>query len=180
MIRFLLIFILISCAHKKNVSKSDAKYKRGDWEHWSDDDHNCLNTRQEILKARSHVAVTMNKKGCKVVTGMWDDYYYPEVHTQSKKVDIDHLIPLKYAHMHGAQGWSHEHKEKFANDPENLVITNKSYNRKKGAKGIDQWLPAHKEYACKYIHDWMKIKSKYNLIVTEKEKNTIQQIACPN
>lgn len=176
MIRLLIFTLLVSCAHQtKEASK---KYVRKEWSHWTDDDNNCLNTRQEILKARSHVNVTMNKKGCSVVQGMWDDYYYPEVHSHANKVDIDHIVPLKYAHDHGAKNWSYELKEQFANDHENLVVTNKTYNRKKGAKGIDQWLPSHKEYACKYVEDWLYIKDKYKLIVTDREKNTIATLRC--
>lgn len=116
----------------------------------------------------------MNKRGCIVKSGEWKDYYYPEVHTLASKVDIDHLVPLKYAHDNGAASWSEERKETFANDPENLVITNRSYNRQKGAKGIDQWLPVNKEYACKYIRDWMKIKKKYHLIIRDQERNAVQ------
>ena len=69
-------------------------------------------------------------------------------------------------------------KEAFANDPENLVITFKSYNRKKGAKGIDEWLPVNHDYACKYIKDWQWVKSKYNLSIGPKEQNIISNSKC--
>jgi hypothetical protein len=169
---FLLLF-LISCAHEPFK-----KYSRHDWTHWSDGNHDCLNTRGEILKARSLVRPILNKKGCKVISGKWNDYYYPEVHTIAKKVDIDHLVPLKNAHLSGAARWDRAKKETFANDPENLVITNLSYNRKKGAKGIDAWLPSKKEYACKYIVDWINIKKKYQLAMLEAELNTVRKSEC--
>ena len=118
----------------------------------------------------------MDKRGCKVKIGKWKDYYYPEIHLLASKVDIDHLVPLKHAHDVGASGWSHAQKEKFANDPENLVITNLRYNRQKGAKGIDEWLPRHKDYACKYISDWVKIKKKYSLRLREEERYSIENL----
>lgn len=173
----LILAILIACAHQVTKT-SHPKYSRSSWKHWTDDDGNCLNMRQEILKSRSLVKVKLNKKGCTVVSGKWDDYYYPEIHTKSKTVDIDHLVPLKLAHDQGGYEWSAEKKERFANDPENLVITNRSYNRKKGAKSIDQWLPVHQEYACKYIRDWKHIKKKYGLMITESEQKTIQVSRC--
>ena len=110
--------------------------------------------------------------------GLWDDYYYPETLTAASLVDIDHLVPLKHAHMSGAQGWSKKRKLEFANDPMNLVITNKSYNRRKGAKGIHEWLPVNRGYACKYVRDWFKVKMKYGLIVKADEGGTVERLQC--
>lgn len=171
----LFLSLLLSC------SASHARYKRKDWNHWSDPDGNCLNTRQEILKQRSLVPVTLNKKGCTVKEGKWDDYYFAEVHTQASKVDIDHLVPLKHAHDHGGNGWSAAQKEKFANDPENLVVTNRKYNRIKGAKGIHQWLPVDKLYACKYVRQWLSVKKRYSLRVSTPEETTANTLLkhCP-
>lgn len=175
MTKFLILFILWACTQQPVIQK---KYIRSEWHHWNDLDKNCRNTRQEILLKRSEIPVKFNKKGCTVVSGKWKDYYFPEIHTSSKQVDIDHLIPLKHAHDMGGSLWSTSLKEKFANDPENLVITNKKYNRIKGAKRIDQWLPVHQDYACKYIADWIKIKKKYALSFTEIERKSIAQSSC--
>ncbi len=174
MTKLLFLLFAISCAQLPHSKK----YNRKDWKHWVDSDHNCLNTRSEILKLRSRGTVSFNKKGCTVISGVWDDYYYPEVHTNAKKVDIDHLIPLKNAHQTGGSAWNKIEREVFANDPENLVITNLTYNRKKGAKGIDGWLPVHKNYACKYIKDWAKLKKKYSLQMTAKEQQTLKLSDC--
>jgi hypothetical protein len=177
--RLLLIFLL-SCSslQEKKPRLPEGSYKRSEWSHWIDRDKDCQNTRQEILIERSKVLPVLDRKGCRVKSGSWDDYYYPEILTRSKDVDLDHLIPLKHAHIAGAALWSREQKENFANDPENLVITNKRYNRQKGAKGIDQWLPIHRNYACKYIKDWAKLKKKYQLTMTKKEQDTISISGC--
>ncbi len=170
----LVLIFLASCANLP----SGAKYNRKDWKHWIDQDKNCLNTRQEILKERSLVSVQLNPKGCTVVIGKWQDYYHPEVHIHAKKVDIDHLVPLKNAHLSGAREWGKKERQIFANDPENLVITNRSYNRQKGSKGIDGWLPVHKAYACKYLQDWIKIKKKYSLLIQPMEQQAIDISNC--
>ena len=170
---FSLVFF-ISCSTNKVYHANPKKgYLRSDWPHWIDKDSNCLNTRAEILKTRSEIPVKMNKKGCGVKKGRWQDYYFPEVHTKASKVDIDHLIPLKHAHDNGGATWSLKEKEEFANDPENLVITNRHYNRQKGSKGIDEWLPKDRSYACKYIYSWINIKKKYSLNLNEQEQKTI-------
>ncbi|MCM2350045.1 MAG: HNH endonuclease family protein [Bacteriovoracaceae bacterium] len=172
---FILLFALSCAQQPPSVSKT---YHRKEWKHWTDTDRDCLDTRNEILKSRSLVAVKMNKRGCKVAAGKWADYYYPEVHTNPKKIDIDHVVPLKNAHDTGGAYWTKKEKETFANDPQNLVITNRSYNRKKGSKGVDGWLPVHQEYACKYIKDWIIIKNKYGLKLTHQEQNTIKAARC--
>jgi hypothetical protein len=158
-----------------------AKYKRSEWKHWIDTDHNCLNTRQEILKKRSLETVVLSKKGCTVKGGLWQDYYYPEKHTSADQVDIDHLVPLKHAYDHGGKIWTEKQKRDFANDEENLVITNRKYNREKGSQSIATWLPLHKNYACKYLLDWMKIKKKYALEITSEEQKSFDQgiKSCP-
>ena len=174
MYKILLILFTFSCAR----TGLDQKYNRKEWKHWIDSDRDCLDTRNEILHMRSKISAKLNARGCKVVSGIWEDYYYPTQLKETKMIDIDHLIPLKNAHENGGFDWTQNERAIFANDPENLVITNRSYNRKKGAKGIDSWLPVHKIYACKYIHDWIKIKKKYRLKITNKENLAIQMNNC--
>ena len=176
--KLLLLLLVFSCSHRPPAHE---KYSRKDWQHWIDENRNCLDTRAEILKLRSLVPVLTNKKGCKITHGKWEDYYYPEIHTLAKFVDIDHLVPLKNAHLSGAASWGHRSKEEFANDPDNLVVTNRSYNRQKGAKGIDEWLPVNKDYACKYIKHFVRIKNKYSLKLLDGERNTYNLLRkeCP-
>ena len=175
----LLLLILASCAHGPHDQNSEdefKKYVRKDWKHWIDQDRNCLDTRGEILIKRSSVPVELNKKGCRVIHGKWEDFYHTQIHTTAAQVDIDHVVALKNAHLSGGANWSNRSKEEFANDPENLVITNKAYNRQKGAKGIDQWLPVKKEYACKYIKKWVSVKNQYTLNILPNEQKTIDEI----
>lgn len=175
------MILFTACSHTNNVTPVPVahehyRYERKLYKHWTDDNKNCLNTRDEILKARSIGPVMMKKKGCKVISGVWEDYYYDETLTEAKLIDIDHIVPLKNAHESGAFKWNAKEREAFANDPENLVITNKRYNRQKGAKGIDSWLPVNKDYACKYLKDWIKIKTKYKLLLSLAEMNSINAL----
>jgi hypothetical protein len=171
---FILIFVFLF----SQLSFSGT-YHRKQWRHWIDEDRDCQNTRQEILISRSEDPVILNKKGCVVKRGKWRDYYFDEILTLANQVDVDHLVPLKHAHVMGGEKWSKIEKKQFANDPENLVLTNKIYNRKKGAKSISEWLPLDRTYACKYIADWMKIKKKYHLIIPPKELETQALLKCP-
>jgi len=167
-------FLILICA-----LAFGAPYKRQAFKHWTDSDHDCQNTRQELLIARSEVPVTFTKKkNCTVSTGRWNDFYYDEVLTNAREVDIDHVVPLKHAWLTGAETWTKEKRSEFANDLENLVITNKKYNRQKGAKTILEWMPINRDFACQYAKRWFLIKNKYQLLISDEERMNYSLLKC--
>ena len=156
-----------------------AKYSRNTWGYPSDKNKDYKNTRAEVLIKRSKVSVRFKDESkCYVISGSWSDYYYPQTHTEASAVEIDHLIPLFHAYNTGAKLWSKKQKSQFANDPNNLVITQRKYNRSKGAKTILDWLPLNKAYACKYMQQWFKIKNEYKLLISDKEIDFLKQAKC--
>jgi hypothetical protein len=168
------LILLTSCVTMAPKEPAPGPYVRSEWKHWIDEDKDCEDTRAEILKQRSEVPVKIDPKSCTVRSGSWKDYYYPEVHVLASKVDIDHLIPLKHAHESGGANWTAEQKMRFANDPRNLVITNRKYNRTKGAKTPLEWLPSKREYACKYLKDWLALKKSYRLRIASDENSAVE------
>jgi hypothetical protein len=156
-------------------------YERKLFQHWVDADGDCQNTRVEILIQESKEPVTFrkSKKGaCSVTKGKWQDFYFDETLTDPKLIDIDHVVPLKHAWDTGASTWTKENREKFANDPLNLVVTNRKYNRQKGAKTILEWMPIKRDYACKYAERWLAIKKKYELSISAQERDYYSQLKC--
>lgn len=120
--------------------------------------------------------VKVGKDGCTVLSGtMVNDPYTGKTYdwqrgrNTSMAVQIDHIIPLKYAWMHGADKWDQETREQYANDPDVLVAADGPANAAKGAKGPSQWEPENKGYTCQYAKDWLKIADKYNLSVDKAD-----------
>ena len=113
--------------------------------------------------------------GCRVVSGLWNLPYSGGSTTSASQIDIDHIIPLKWAHGHGGDRWSSARKRAFANDPDNLLATYYSANRSKGAKGPDQWMPAINK--CSYALRWEGLIEKYGLLTTTGEMVAIDR-AC--
>jgi hypothetical protein len=140
-------------------------YDRDDWGGWIDEDGDCQNTRAEILIRDSQTQVSFD--GCRVVSGLWNLPYTGGSTTSASQIDIDHIIPLKWAHGHGGDRWSDARKRAFANDPDNLLATSSSANRSKGAKGPDQWMPAINR--CSYAQRWDRLIEKYGLVTTTEE-----------
>lgn len=163
--------ILITLLFSLNLLAQTPSYDRKEFRHWDDEDRDCRNRRAEVLKDRSLESVTYRKSRrglCTVKTGKWNDFYFDEVQNRASMVDIDHVVPLKNAWDSGAHNWSKFEREQFANDPLNLVITNRKYNRQKGAQTPLTWAPIDRKYYCKYLLRWIKVKQKYELLIEKQ------------
>ena len=69
-------------------------YDRDLYGSWIDADGDCQNTRHEVLIAESTEPVTLDARGCRVVSGRWEAPYTGRVFTNAQNLDIDHFIPL--------------------------------------------------------------------------------------
>ena len=177
LLTFIFSFLLPIIAFSQPLS-----YDRSDWRHWEDFDRDCQNTRHELLISSSLEYVTFtNENMCTVDRGRWIGPYTGNTFTLASDVDIDHIIPLKYAHDHGGGEWSILLKKVFANDNENLLIVEDNANQSKGARGPSEYLPRI-EYQCEYAAKWAYLAKKYELILDPLDNNLINQIldSCQN
>ena len=111
----------------------DVKYNRKDWKHWSAQNGNtCWNTREQALYNQGKDVVLLDKnkkettdinKACFIKSGTWVDPYSGETFTKPGDLDVDHTVPLNAAAKMGAQSWSPEQKEIFANDLQYVSMT---------------------------------------------------------
>ena len=154
-------------------SSFSSLYHRDDWEHWIDEDNDCMDTRAEILIRDSAAPVAFySNQQCEVAAGRWPLPYTGGVTHDPGTIDIDHIVPLKWAHGHGGDRWSLARKREFANDPDNLLAVHASANRSKGSKGPDDWMPLIDR--CGYAKRWEKVLAKYDLIVVPQERQALQ------
>lgn len=161
-------------------------YKRSLYVHWIDADGDCQDTRAEVLiRDDDDGQVEFRGAGeCVVARGTWVDPYTGQTFQDAKKLDVDHVVPLKNAHESGAWAWSRERRREYANhlrDPAHLLAVSASENRKKGAKGPDEYLPPNAAFHCDYIRIWIRIKETWELEMTEAESEAVQHVraSCP-
>lgn len=163
-----------AAAYSKTAS--DSGYSRSKFgSGWDDEDGDCQNTRHEMLLEQSLSPVSYkSSRGCQVTHGRWISPLTNEVIYDSSKIDIDHLVPLKWAWDHGSRNWDQARREEFANDPVNLLSVEASLNRQKGAKGPAEWLPPSNR--CGYVSRFTRVVKRYRLTLTDGESRSFKSL----
>ncbi|GAM71787.1 secreted protein [Vibrio sp. JCM 19236] len=160
----------------KSQSTTDNEYSRSKFGHgWADLNGDCQDARAEALIAQSVSTVSFKTdKACRVVSGRWVSLFTGNTIYSASEIDIDHVVPLKWAWDHGADSWTEEKRKAIANDPANLIAVEASLNRQKGAKGLDEWLPQANQ--CQYILRFMRIKQKYGIELSPAKSESYKAI----
>ncbi|QKW06265.1 HNH endonuclease [Streptomyces sp. NA04227] len=148
-------------------------YSRDKYPHWSGQDGSC-DTREAVLKRDGKDVET--DSSCKATSGSWFSEYDGETWTAAGDVDIDHLVPLAESWRSGANGWTNDQREGFANDmsqPQLIAVTD-NVNQAKGDKDPAKWMPPTTSYHCTYVRMWVQVKHHYKLTVDEAEKSALE------
>ena len=145
------------------------EYQREFFGVWSDEDHDCMNTRHEILGVMSTGPITMSTDGCQVVRGRWLDPYTGRTFFNASDIDIDHVVPLYWAWERGAWSWPTDKLVAFGNDPRNLEAVDDATNRAKGSKSPIDWLPPKASYQCQYLVHFLRVVAIYELDIPSDE-----------
>ena len=147
---------------------------------WSDT--GGCDTRDRILTRDLSAKTYLDS--CRVASGVLADPYTAERIRYTRgasEVDIDHVVALSDAWQKGAQQWTPERRVAFANDPLELLAVDAHTNRSKGDGDAATWLPANKAFRCAYVAQQVAVKLKYQLWVTQAEKDAIDRVlaTCP-
>lgn len=151
-------------------------FNPSDWSFEEDFDNDCQSTRQEmlVLTSRSELRYT-NPRNCVVRLGEWLDEYTGDIFTVATQLDLDHVIPLLYAHTHGGDRWSASKKLEFANDPLNLMLVERRELRRKSNRGPRRYLP-REAFQCEYAQLWRAISAKYQVDLESSDETTLRRI----
>ena len=156
------------------AKKAERGYERSAFgSGWDDEDGDCRDSRAEALIATSTTEVRFaDDRRCRVVTGRWISPFTGKVILNAADIDIDHVVPLAWAWERGAGRWPSEKRERFANDPVNLLPVETSLNRSKGAQGPDEWLPPANQ--CGYVARFVRVVRLYDLQPSTQETSWCQ------
>ncbi|GAA2043422.1 hypothetical protein GCM10009720_25350 [Yaniella flava] len=154
---------------------------------WLDPDGNGCDGRNDIL-SRDLESVIHDDDGCTVLTGVLQDPFtataidFMRGAETSQEVQIDHVVALSDAWQKGAQQLSEEQRERFANDPLNLLAVDGPANQQKSDGDAATWLPPNTDFRCEYVAVQTAVKAKYELWVTQAEYAAIRDVLtnCPD
>ena len=155
-----------------------AGYDRDRFDHWTDADGDCLDTRDEVLRQESRVPAS--GPACDISTGRWLSYYDHARWTDDDDVDIDHLVPLAEAWDSGARRWNDGTRRRLANDLRDgraLVAVTDDVNQSKGDQDVAEWLPPRRGEHCRYVRQWVAVKVRWSLRVDRPERRALRREA---
>lgn len=147
-------------------------YSRAQFPHWSTVSGTC-NTRETVLKRDGVNVVT--DSACAAVSGSWYSEYDGATWTAASDVDIDHMVPLAEAWRSGANSWTTDRRQQFANDltrPQLIAVTD-NVNQAKGDLDPGKWLPPRTAYRCTYARMWVQVKQYWGLSMDSGEKTAL-------
>src|SRR5699024_7953215 len=162
--------------------RSEDDYERDEFgDGWASIGGGC-DTRDQILN-RDLVEITYeNGSDCEATDGTLHDPYTGttiEGHL-SEDVQIDHIVSLGDAWYSGAEDWSSEKREAFANDPANLVAVDAGENMSKSDDAISEWYAerdAPSEAAeCRYAAQYVDVLATYDLPVTRDDYKLLKKL----
>ena len=173
-----------------SLSNPIPSYSRDSFgQRWADVDRNGCDTRNDILaRDLARPIFKEGTRGCVVVAGTLAEPYTGEIiefqrgADTSALVHIDHVVALADAWSAGASRWDLSERERFANDPLNLLAVDGDANQDKSAARADQWLPPDEGFRCAYVARQVAVKSTWNLSVTDSERQAMANVlaSCPD
>ena len=163
-------------------------------ESWTDETsapggHNGCDTRNDILDRdlidKTYVAISRCPTA--VATGTLRDPYtnatvpFLRGNQTGASVQIDHLVPLALAWDLGARNWTDDMRERFANDPANLLAVDGPTNQDKGDKEPSLWMPPNAAFHCQYAMQFIAVLRGYRLPVDAASAPVLRSAAatCP-
>jgi Protein of unknown function (DUF1524) len=173
--------------HDLTPPQPTEKYARdhhfGSWIDFSSEP-SCLTTRGLVLARDTTAPIEVYPDDpCYVLKGKWWDPYTNKQFVDAKKVQVDHVVPLKEAYIAGAYKWSWKKRCAYSNFLGNnyhLIAVDGPTNTQKSDQGPDRWMPPNQQFHCEYVSHWLHIKAIWNLMLSEDEVLAIRQVIKSN
>ena len=133
----------------------------------------CLDVSERVLVARSAIPVTWaDQLECVADGGLWNDRYLGATLDSVIDVEVQPLIPVENVHISGGSDWTPDTRQSYLADidhPATLHIFAAQGGHNPRAQAPDEWRPSNRNIWCAYAVDWVAVKARWELTVTEAE-----------
>ena len=109
----------------------------------------------------------------KVTNGLWYDHFTDTYFTNTKNLQIDHIVPVAEAKRSHTNEWTASEIKEFFNTNINsgLLPVYSKENNKKGAHPPSEYLPPNTNFQAIYIDMYVNTKNHYQLKLNANETN---------
>lgn len=151
-----------------------------DPEQWSYVSNDCRSISELVLIERSRVEVGYaDEAECVVATGSWLDRFQRQTLTNSMEVSVEPIIPHSVVFRSGGWRWDEATVMAFSSDVDfraawSVVTTDSGYNPRN--QSVESWRPPGADQQCTYAADWIAVKHRWNLGVSDIERMQLENM----
>ena len=154
-------------------SDDDAADLSIDPQNWVVEATDCLDIGEQVLVARSAGAVTFaDQLECVVDGGIWADRYFGATIDDVIDVEVEPLGPIDVVAASGGSQWTADTRQAYLTDiahPATLHIIASDSGHNPRSQDPARWRPSNRNIWCAYAVDWISIKGRWELSVTDAE-----------
>lgn len=143
--KFIILFLLITL--------NAYSYDRKEYGRWKIDKETGCRLNHKIIMERYVYDYGYTKLSKCKVEAVWIDFYTGKLILNQKDINIDHILPVYYYDKHCRKGKSKKQIRAFYNDIDNLVITTRNENMRKGSKTPKQYSKKIKNDKIREIYE---------------------------
>ena len=156
------------------VRTEETSFDVFDPQDWTPNEAGCLDLAEEVLVARSNIPVTWaDQLECVLDVGLWTDRYLGRKINRAIDASVEPLVPMQVAYASGGNLWSPATQQAFVTDTDHpaalhVVYEDGGHNPRNADPSA--WKPSNQSTWCAYAVDWVAVKHRWSLSVTEAER----------
>lgn len=111
--------------------------------------------------------------------GSWFLPYEDRFTYDPAALQVEHLVPLYEAHISEGWLWDGNRRLRYGRGQDatgTLVILSRKMRQQRGTADPSRWLPAAHRSRCRYVVDWISVKSYWGLTADTAEKQVLADV----
>ncbi len=147
---------------------------------WTADRTDCLDIAEQVLVERSRTPIAWaDNLECVPDRGRWSDRYLGTTISRTLDADVTLHVPAAVAYVSGGSEWTTVTQQRYLTDtahPAVLEITSAGSGHNPRGQGPEAWKPSDRSTWCAYAIDWIAVKSRWELSVTDAERSELNSM----